>query len=101
MFKISDKVVRIKVDTTPKRIAHAALCNHVGETFVEGKVYVINKVITHPAWGVNVIGLTFAGGITCFCKNSGFEIGYDSRDFRKLEEIQAENKLKASQPNIK
>ncbi len=54
------------------------------------KVYVISKILWYPSWGT-LTGLCFVGGITCFCR--GFEVGYDSRFFRKLEDVQNENRM--------
>lgn len=95
MFKISDKVIYIGV--YDKIAAAEELTNShniiiSGESVKKDKVYVINKIITNPAWKKNIHGLAFVGGLTAYDKRTCFEIGYDSRCFRKLEEIQAENR---------
>ncbi len=89
MFNISDKVVYVGGNGGP--VGVAAEFDYTEDNLILNSVYVVSKILPCPQH--NAIGLAFVGH-TSYCKNDGAEVGYDSRMFRKLEEIQAENKAK-------
>lgn len=71
--------------------------NEEGQTFIrtgiplKNTVYVISKVIQNST----CIGLAFVGNITSFnITPTPKEVGFIKNNFRKLEEIQEENKNK-------
>ena len=87
-MNINDKVVYVPSGSR----GISAEFDYKESKLTRNQVYVINKIIPSPAW--NVIGLAFVGGITAHTDPEGYEVGFDSRDFRKLEEIQERNKNK-------
>jgi hypothetical protein len=97
MFKVSDKVVCIRTPQGTDSIT-GKIGNFIdsGADVVKDKVYVVSKIITYPDWPVGMFGLAFVGS-TCFCGFTGREVGLGPVNFRKLEEIQKENRLKSFQ----
>ena len=96
MFEIGDKVVCIgslPPNLCPESYQFRLEGRYLSDPIKTNSVYVIRKVITFPHWHKSVIGLSLVG-YTCFDRLNGAELGYDSRMFRKLEEIQAENRAK-------
>lgn len=91
-MNVNDKVVCI--ESVPKNeLRKEHYIYHKGsDTIHVNKVYVINKIISYPHWG-NIIGLGLVGH-SCRCPQTGCEVGYDSRMFRKLDEVKEQNKNK-------
>ncbi len=86
-FKPSDKVVALVTfdDKDPTWYI-------IGEPCVKDHVYVIERT----DMGSTRDGLKLVGR-QVFHSDSGDEVGWDHRQFRKLEEVQAENRLRATQ----
>lgn len=96
-FKPSDKVVMVRQSVGGPTIAETKedgtrLFRNVGVPEL-GKVYTVERVIFTSN---GQVGLALSG-IIVICCDTGIETGWDHRLFRKLEEIQAENKLKREQ----
>ena len=84
-FKISEKVVCVDDQNWTKE-------NKTPQGYpIKGKVYVVRDTrINMRQLGLMLVGLVTYG-------ISGEEVGFRASRFRRLEEIQAENKLKKSQ----
>jgi hypothetical protein len=85
-MKTSDKVVLIRaIDYTTPLIFTFGPCLKVGT------VYCIERVLPRlPHWRTDGLSLV---GHTTYCAMTGFEIGYDARCFRPLEEVQFANRI--------
>ncbi len=87
-FKVSDKVVC--VDASPGRITRRI-------ELTLGRVYVINRIWL-PVADIDAGAVCVAVvGIDLGFNGAGLPVGFDSVRFRKLEEVQAENRLKVTQ----
>lgn len=87
-FKVNDKVMVVSVmgDSNPE------LCLNfetIGSNPVRNVVYVVEEVITNTG---DSVGLSLVGSTARFIPN-GRIVGWDSRQFRKLEEIRQEQDI--------
>ena len=97
-FKVSDKVVRIE---STERLPEGCFsgesiyehCRIIGFIPEVGRVYVVDAVL-EPREALAL------SGSTIIHRASGTELGWHWSRFRKLEEVQAENRLKAAQPQV-
>lgn len=87
-FKVSDKVVCIETPAAD----FFGMFRRVGPVPEVGRVYVIDKII-HCAIST---GLALVGSTSFFIPQDR-ECGYHHSLFRKLEEVQAENRAKNEQ----
>lgn len=89
-FKPNDKVVCIGLGSPSQRTAILAAYTFTGAMPVKDSVYVVESVRPHTGGvGLNLVG-------SCVIHNAtGIVAGFDASYFRKLEEVQAENREKA------
>lgn len=86
MFNISDKVVCTKDDFIIDPLVHRVPFGSPKK----GTIYVIEGFNDDG----NILGLILVG-IKAYVLYSGLEVGWDSRYFRKLTDIQEENRPKS------
>ncbi len=87
-FNISEKVVCVEGPD----LTELYRFNVLGFVPKKDMVYVVNSTYHYK----NEVGLNLVGS-TVIHKRTGIEVGWDSSGFRKLEEVQAENRLKQEQ----
>jgi hypothetical protein len=83
-FNVSDKVVC--VDDSPGRRTGS-------RKLVAGQVYVVRESVASARTRTPCVRLV--GIINMWCPHYRYELPFDARRFRKLEEVQAENRLRA------
>lgn len=88
-FQINDKVVC--VDAAPSRN-----CLFPSSALKKGSIYVVEGLDLEEDMQGD-IGLHLVG-VSSFLHPRGIWLGWNSRRFRKLSEVQAENTLRAQQP---
>lgn len=89
-FQINDKVMQLE-NRGPwyENVEYSAPCG----TPQDGVVYVVRDIVQDPnGWGLCLVGLP------CIRLACGRDTGFDVAEFRKLEEVRQENRLRAEQP---
>jgi hypothetical protein len=94
-FSVSDKVVYIGGDDDRSNEYIASQFERLGPELVLGAVYVVEGVTWYDHWTPGVFGLILVGH-SALWKGVGENIGYNSLAFRRLAEVQAESRAKAT-----
>lgn len=95
-FQRGDKVVCVGRLDNGENKAPVDAYIVIGNQIYIGSVYVVERIIAYPWWPSNVMGVALVGSTSKLVAN-GFEVGWDSRCFRKLEELKQEAKDRAGE----